>query len=121
MRPPALTELCPDFCGEQRIALSLADVSVVPSAFRPILIAADYFECAPEGIELPLELLIQAPSQVNCERRIFDTTAPTSITFTPREGGAHGMVLREIGHNRWNGVLRIDVAGTKRALQRGRR
>lgn len=109
--PPAIEEISPEFIGEDRIALSLDSSTLNPRAFHAVLINVDYGKCAPEGIVLPLELLIQAPSIGNIRRTIIRRTAPQSLSFIPKEGGIHGVLLRELGHNRWLGKLRVLVAG----------
>lgn len=109
--PPIMEELSPETIGEDLIVLSLDVQSLDPRAFRPITVNVDYSACEPDGIVLPLELLIVAPSPSGFSHRHFTRTAPTSILFIPREGGLHGLLLREVGHNRWNGRLRIQVAG----------
>ena len=112
MLPPAVEAMCPSYVGAENITLALSPSSRSPRAFGVVRVDVDYSRCAPAGPSPPLELLIQAPSQANVIRRIYGRSLPTSIAFTPREGGVHGVLLREIGHNRWLGRLRVDVAGT---------
>lgn len=109
--PPKIEEISPATMGEDLIALSLDPSTRAPRALQPVLINVDYSACDPDGIILPLELLIQAPSPEHIQRRRFTRSVPTSLSFIPKEGGTHGVMLREVGHNRWHGQLRIVVAG----------
>ncbi len=109
--PSIIEELSPETIGEDRITLTLDPTSLSPRAFSSVLVNVDYSRCAPDGVVLPLEIIIQAPTAGNAVPRIARRAAPASIAFTPREGGLHGVTLREIGHNRWVGKLRIWVAG----------
>lgn len=109
--PPPVEEISPATMGEDKILLSLDPTILKPRALAPVLINVDYSACDPDGVVLPLELIVQAPSPVNIQRRLFTRIAPTSLSFIPKEGGTHGVMLRELGHNRWTGKLRIEVAG----------
>lgn len=109
--PSLLDEVCPDYVGERRLTLALGPTTAATRAFAPIEVTVDYGKSAPQGIVLPLELTILAPSASNFIRRIFRRTAPSSVSFVPREGGRHLVRLAEVSHNRWWGALAIDVAG----------
>jgi len=109
--PTLIDELSPETIGEDRISLALVAGLAPPRAFAPVLVMVDYERCLPEGVALPLELLIAAPSAGNVIRRVLRRAAPRVIAFTPREGGLHGVLVRELAHNRWVGKLRIVVAG----------
>jgi hypothetical protein len=49
-----LDEIAPEFVGEDRISLSLADANTAPKAFAPFTVLVDYGRCLPEGVVLPL-------------------------------------------------------------------
>jgi len=109
--PSLIEEICPEYIGEERIALSV-DPSSAPRAFQSVLIAIDYSLCDPEGgAVLPLEMLVQGPSPSSFRRLVFSRTKPAEIVITPREGGRHLVVLREMAHNRFHGKVAFDVAG----------
>lgn len=109
-----LDELCPPYFEERRIKLTRADPLTRARARAPIRVLVDYSACEPQGVVLPFETLITGPSgESSFVRHISRRFAPTSITFTPREGGKHSIVLREVGHNRWWGRLDVDVEGDK--------
>jgi len=116
--PPIIDELSPATIGEDLFTLSLSPLNPNPRAGQGVQIDVDYAKCAPSGVVLPLEILIQAPSASGFVRRIYRRAAPASIVFVPREGGLHGVLLREVGHNRWLGKLRVIVAGTAITAQR---
>jgi hypothetical protein len=107
-----LDEISPRYLGEDRITLALA-VDQEPMAGRPVSVTVDYAKAAPAGVELPLELVIQGSAPESYQRRVFRHLAPAALTFRPREGGPHAVILRELGHNRWWGRVRIDVAGER--------
>jgi hypothetical protein len=109
--PNIIDEISPVYVGEKRIILALAEDSLSPRAFSPINITANYDACDPEGIVPPLELTIVAPSEVDFRRVRFNRTAPSTISFQPREGGRHIVRIGEVGHNRWFGFIEITVAG----------
>ena len=106
----SLDEICPPYVGEARLVLQLQSTGTV-RAFEHASILVDYSATAPEGVVLPLELLIQGPSPQSYARRVFLRSRPTALIFTPREGGAHLLTLREFAHNRWWGRLVVDVQG----------
>lgn len=111
----ALEELSPDYMEAENIKLSLADSLAKPQAFRAIGIDVNYDACKPAGIALPLEFLISGPSATSFRRIYFRRFVPSMLTFTPREGGTHSIVLAELFHNRWFGSLTIDVLGERLA------
>lgn len=109
--PNAIDELCPTYVGEKRLIMSLAEDSLSPRALTAINILVDYAACDPEGVVNPLELTIIAPTEQDFRRVRFNRSAPSTISFQPREGGRHVIRLGEVGHNRWFGFIEIDVAG----------
>jgi hypothetical protein len=109
--PVIIDELSPSYIGEDRFGLALNENSQTPAAFSSITIDVDYSGAEPEGVVLPLELIVQAPSASGFVRRFYTRTAPSSVIFRPAEGGLHLVMLREVGHNRWWGRLRVQVDG----------
>lgn len=104
-------EISPSYIREKRLDLTLDPSITVVRAFQSVLINVSYTRTLPGGVMLPLVLEIQGSSPESYQRREYTRTAPNSIIFTPREGGPHKVVLREVAHNRWWGVLSLDVAG----------
>jgi hypothetical protein len=107
----SLDEIAPSYIGEDRLDLSLDPSIVTPSAFVPLLVNVSYGRCVPQGVMLPLIFEAQGPSPESYVRRVFMRAAPSSVIFTPREGGPHLVTLREAAHNRWWGRLRLSIEG----------
>lgn len=103
-------ELCPPYFGEDRLDLSLVTQGAV-RAFARLVIAVSYARALPNGTVLPLEMIVQGPSQQSYVRRVFTRARPATLLFAPREGGSHLVLLREFAHNKWWGRLVIDVSG----------
>lgn len=110
-------EVSPESYGEDRIALSLTP-GQTPRQFEPVTISVDYDGCLPEGIMLPLEMTVTAPSgAATFQRQVFERLSPSELAFVPREGGEHLVRLAERFHNRWFGALQITIIG-ERAVER---
>jgi len=106
----ALDEICPLYYGEDRIDLSLTS-SAKPLAFQQVTIGVSYTRTLPQGVVLPLEMIVQGPSAQSYLRRVYSRAKPTVLLFSPKEGGSHLVLLREYGHNKWHGALIIYVDG----------
>jgi hypothetical protein len=105
-------ELSPQEYGEDRIALTLSSETPSPRVFSPVIILVDLSRCVPEGVVLPLEFTVKGPSgSVTAQRRLLTRFVPNELTFRPTEGGSTLVRLAEIYHNRWFGVLVLDVLG----------
>jgi hypothetical protein len=107
-----IDEICPDYVGDDRITVTL-DPDSTPRAFSPFTVRINYSRCDPEGVVLPLEICLVAPSGANSECTTIRTVVPDIRIFMPREGGAHLVVVRELYHNQWWGRLRVQVAGER--------
>jgi hypothetical protein len=103
-------QITPIYVREKRIKLTLAP-DQIPQAFREVVINVDYSEALPEGVTLPLELVIRGSSKASYRKRTFWHLQPSQIVFAPREGGPHFVYLGEPKHNHWHGVLKFDVIG----------
>jgi hypothetical protein len=108
-----LDDICPSYVGEDRLRLTLSDPNELLVAFRPVLVTIDYDRALPEGVMLPLEFTVTAPSEVNSTRMIFRRFAPNQLAFTPREGGSFLIRLSETFHNKWWGSLVLEIAGDR--------
>lgn len=106
-----IDELSPLSVGSERIALAPADPLTPARAFSPFSVAVDYALCDPEGVVLPLEMVVTSPSKST--RTLFRRVVPTELTIHPDEGGPWIVVLREHAHNLWWGRLAIDVDGDR--------
>jgi len=105
----ALAELCPMFVGSKAITLSLQDPLSTLRAFSPVFIDVDYSGAGDVGVRLPLELMVT--SKGTFTRTYYRRVLPDEIVITPKEGGPHLVVLREMGHHRLLGRLTFEVSG----------
>lgn len=105
-----LDEISPLYLGEDRIDLAVAVGSEL-RAYRSVVLTVDYERAEPEGVMLPLEMIVQGPSQGSYQRRVFSRLAPGALAFMAREGGSHLIILREVAHNRWFGRLVVSLTG----------
>lgn len=108
-----IDDIAPRYYGEGRLRLTLAERTPLLIAFRPVLINVDYQDALPEGIVLPLEFTVSAPTGVNNERHVYRRFAPSQLTFTPREGGSFLVRLAEQWHNRWWGGITLEISGDR--------
>lgn len=106
-----IDELSPLSVGSERIALSPTDPLTPPRAFTPYSISVDLALCDPQGVVLPLEMIVTSPSR--SKRTLFRRLVPVELTIHPDEGGQWIVVLREVAHNRWWGRLALDVDGDR--------
>lgn len=108
--------ISPLYIGDQKISIEV-DSSCKPlMAFKRIIINIDYSDALPEGVILPLELIVQpgfgGGGEANgYKRKVFRRTAPESYTFTVPSSGDYLVVVREIFHNQWRGSQIITVGG----------
>lgn len=107
-------EICPAYVGEDRLTLALSEDTLTPRAFAAVDVTIDYSRADTDGgTVLPIEVTVTAPSASGFVKHTYRSTRPTLFTFKPREGGKHLVRVREVAHNRWFGVLAVDVAGDK--------
>lgn len=106
-------DIAPRYYGEDRLRLTLSNPHQRLSAFVPVLITVNYAAALPEGIVLPLEFTVTAPTPSNSLRKFFKYLAPNQLAFTPREGGSHLVRLAESFHNRWFGALVLEIGGDR--------
>lgn len=115
-----IDEICPSTVGLQKIVLQLSETDVQLLAHVPFQVDVDYSGADPEGISLPLELVMQGPIAGQRIRRLFTHSKPSRLLLTPITGGRHFILLRERFHNRWQGQLYIDVLGEDLQLSEDR-
>lgn len=111
--PNTQDELCPDYVGDSRIVLNLADPTETLRARTPIRISVNYDACDPEGVRLPLVLTVTTERNTTFSRQVFRRMAPTTVTIVPIEGGTHTVRLAEFAHNRWGGTITLSVLGDR--------
>jgi len=104
-----LDEINPAHVGEDRIGVQLAS-SDAPLANTPIRVDFSYDKADPEGVVLPLEVIVSGPDEFSDERE-FRLLRPSSIEFDPPSAGSYLVLIREKFHNRWQGRLTFEVEG----------
>lgn len=112
----AISRISPTYVGEDRIIVTLNSSSLSPLARQPVTLDIDYDNADPEGIILPIEIIVQPAFGSGGEgggyiRKIFRRSAPTSFSFTPIGAGKYLIIVREIAHNFWQGRIVITVSG----------
>ena len=111
---PTIDELAPRELRSKLIDLQLDPNGEAPSANKPITLLVSYERTLPAGVMRPLVFEVQGPSARSYQRREYvRTKPPATIIFTPREGGRHTLVVREVAHNLAFGSLAIEVAGER--------
>jgi len=108
-----IDEIAPRYYGEDRFRLTLSQPNQLLAAFVPVLVSVDYSRALPDGIMLPLEFAVTAPSDVNSTRKVYRRFAPTELAFTPREGGSYLVRIGELWHNMWWGRLVLEIPGDR--------
>jgi hypothetical protein len=111
MAGPSLEELSPRTLREDKLDLQLDPSVITPRAFSSVLVNVSYERTLPEGVCLPLIFEAQGPSAGSYVKRIFTRHVPSSVVFTPAEGGPHLVTVREAAHNYWWGKLNLTVEG----------
>ena len=106
-----IDELSPLYVGAERIAVRPSDPDAVPRAFQVFTMTVDYGLCAPEGVMLPLEVLVTSPSRTT--QTLHRYVAPAELAIVPDEGGRWLVTIREVAHNQWWGRLAIEVEGDR--------
>lgn len=100
----------PATVGEDKIKLAVHS-ETIPKVGFVCEIGIDYSKCLPEGASLPIEVVVQGPSEASYRTRTYRSSKPSQFSFTPREVGEHLVLVRELSHNRWLGTVRLTVAG----------
>lgn len=111
-----LDTLSPLYMGEDKITVALDPLTDPAFATRAVTITFDYADAdAQGGLVLPVVVTIQPPNDTGAGyvRRVFSRTLPPSVTFTPQEAGEHFLLIRESGHNLWQGRLAFQVEGER--------
>lgn len=102
-------QVCPSYVQEPRLTLALREPLARPRALVPVDLVVGYAGAGAWAVQLPLELLVVAPTPEASERRVLGRFAPRHLAFIPRTGGTFLVVLRECNHNRWWAAIRLAV------------
>jgi len=106
-----IDELSPPTIGEDKIVLVLDASTVAPQVFHAVQINVDYSNTLPEGVALPLDMIVQGPDADSYKERVFRKYKPQTLSFVPLAAGEHLVLLREQAHNRWVGRIVVTVLG----------
>jgi hypothetical protein len=107
--------ISPTYIGQDKIGITIDPASLPVLSGGIITLAFDYSDALPEGVVLPLKLIVQPAfgDGTGYFEKTFRRSVPTSYAFTVLGAGRYLAVLKELGHNSWQGRLLIDVAGEK--------
>lgn len=107
--------ISPDTIGEDKIGITVDPSSQPLLVGRTITLHFDYSAAQPMGVKRPLKLQVQPAfgSGVGYFELEFMRVIPRSYAFTLQSAGVWLVLLRETGHNFWQGRLLLDVGGDK--------
>jgi hypothetical protein len=107
--------ISPVFIGEDKFTLTIDEASKPLLSYKPISINIDYSEADLEGgVVLPIVIVVQPAfgDGTGYIRKTFSRSAPSSFSFFASAGaGDYLIVVKEYGHNQWQGRLVITVGG----------
>ncbi len=111
-----LDRVAPANVGEDRITIDIDEDSFLAGnlvVLRPITMRFGYAATLPEGVILPIEVMIQPKfgDGAGFIRDVFKRVAPTSFTFKPTLAGEYLILVRERFHNKWQGRKTVLVNG----------
>ena len=105
--------ISPTYVGADKIGISIDPVSQPLLVGRVVTLDFDYSACAPVGVVLPLKLIVQPAfgDGTGYFEKTFNRAPPTSYAFSVLGAGQYLAVIKELGHNSWQGRLLFTVAG----------
>lgn len=105
--------ISPPTIGQDMIAITVDPVSLPLLVSRVITLNFDYAATFPAGVVLPLILQVQPAfgRGAGYFEKVFRRTRPNSFAFAVAGAGEYLVVLRECGHNYWQGRLLLEVEG----------
>ena len=109
-----IDRISPVNIGIDKFVLSVDEASKPLYSYKPVTVNIDYSNADIEGIGLPIIIVVQPAfgDGTGYIRRVFYRSAPSSFTFYTSVGkGQYLIVVKEFGHNHWQGRLTIDVDG----------
>lgn len=108
-----LDAISPETIGEDKIAITVDPSSQPLLVNRVITLHFDYSATYPEGVVKPLKLHVQPAfgDGTGYFEVEFHRSVPRSYAFTLPGAGQWLVLLREIGHNSWQGRIVLDVGG----------
>jgi hypothetical protein len=108
-----IDSISPTFIGADMIDIAIDDASKPLTVGKVITLNFGYSRTLPGGLVKPLKLIVQPAfgSGAGYIEETFDTFIPDSFAFQVQGAGQYLVVLREVGHNQWQGRVLLDVAG----------
>ena len=105
--------ISPPTVGSDQIVISVDPVSLPLLAARVITLNFNYQTTFPAFVSLPMILQVQPAfgRGAGYFEKVFRRRVPNSFAFTVPGAGQYLVLLRECGHNFWQGRLLLDVAG----------
>ncbi len=105
--------ISPRTIGEDKIDISIDPISLPLLVGNVITLNFDYERTSPCGVVLPLELVVQPGFGRGSGyfTKIFRRRRPGSFAFSLPGAGQWLVLLRECGHNFWQGRITLDVTG----------
>ena len=108
-----IDRISPVTVGEDKITVTLSSTTPFPTAGQPLTIDIDYGLADPAGCVPPIVIVVQPEIGglgSDYRRKVYNRL-PDAYTFVPTTSGEHLILVRESAHNRWQGRLRVFVAG----------
>lgn len=105
--------ISPETIGEDKIGVTIDPISLPLLVGRVITLRFDYSLTYPQGVKKPLKLQVQPAfgSGVGYFEVLYVRSLPRSYAFTVQSAGQYLALLRETGHNSWQGRLLFEVKG----------
>jgi hypothetical protein len=106
--------ISPVYIGEDKFTLTIDEASKPLLSYKPLSINIDYSEADPEGVVLPIIIVVQPAfgDGTGYIKKTFSRSAPSTFSFFASAGAGDYLILvREYGHNQWQGRLVITVGG----------
>ena len=114
--------LSPVYIGEDRISVTVDTACLPLTAYKPVMLKIDYTATEPEGVNLPMEIIVQPAFGAGGKsggylQKTFTRNRPTSFVFVPPSPGDYLVLVRETAHNEWQGRLTVTVTGDSYAVR----
>ncbi len=111
--PLTIDLISPRTIGEDKIGITVDPISLPLLVGVPVTLNFDYSRTVPSGVVLPLILVVQPGfgRGAGYFTKVFRKKRPGSFAFSLPGAGQWLAVLRECGHNYWQGRIVLDMAG----------
>lgn len=109
-----IDSISPVFVGSDKFILEIDEGSKPVLSYRPVTINIDYSAVGTVGVGLPIIAVVQPAfgDGTGYSKTTFSLSKPSSFTFFTSVGAGDYLVLiKEFGHNQWQGRLIVTVGG----------